>query len=102
MDYRLLFWATLIVSLLATVMGLILATADTFFAVEAIAGVGLPDDGEVICTCFGVTKGQIRVSCQNGNEDFESVKADTQAGASCGKCEDDCVKVINDFLATKQ
>lgn len=55
---------------------------------EAAGGLGvdaLPDSAQV-CSCFDVTKGQIRDAVANGCTDMSGIKATTLASTGCGGC----------------
>ncbi len=54
----------------------------------AAAGLGveaLPDTA-VVCSCYDVTKGQLREAVAGGCMDMASIKAETQASTGCGGC----------------
>jgi NifU-like protein len=53
-------------------------------------------EGEVICTCFGVTKKEIeRVVLENGLTTVEQVTNYCKAGGGCGGCHPDIEKIID-------
>jgi len=52
--------------------------------------------GEVVCTCFGVTEGEIeRAIRENGLTTVEQVTHYTKAGGGCGKCHDRIQEIID-------
>jgi len=52
--------------------------------------------GEVICTCFGVTRDEIeRVIQENRLTSVEQVTNYTKAGGGCGKCKPDIQKLLD-------
>ena len=53
-----------------------------------VAGLGvdsLPDTAQ-ICSCFDVTKGQIKEAVANGCTDMAGIKSETSASTGCGGC----------------
>jgi nitrite reductase (NADH) large subunit len=58
---------------------------------------GLPDTAQV-CSCYDVTKGQIRAAvCDAGCTDVAGVKACTRAGTGCGSC----LGLVKELVATE-
>ncbi len=52
--------------------------------------------GELVCTCFGVTEGEIeRAIRENGLSTVEQVTHYTKAGGGCGKCHDRIQEIID-------
>ena len=49
---------------------------------------------KVICTCRGITRGDIEKAVRNGADSFKKVRKETGAAGKCGKCEDDVRKAI--------
>jgi len=59
-------------------------------------------EGQVVCTCFGVTEGEIeRAIRENGLTAVEQVTHYTKAGGGCGKCQDRIQEII-DRVAGKE
>lgn len=55
---------------------------------DAAAGLGvdsLPDSAQ-ICSCYDVTKGDIKAAVANGSTDMGGIKAATEASTGCGGC----------------
>lgn len=64
---------------------------------DAVAGAGLPalPDSALICSCEGVTKGEIcRAVVEGGCESADSVRQCTKAGSGCGGC----VPMVKDLV----
>lgn len=56
-------------------------------------------EGNVICTCFGVTDKEIeRAVIENGLKTIEDVTNFTKAGGGCGGCHDEIQKIIDQTL----
>lgn len=47
------------------------------------------DKDETICTCFGLTVGDIEEAYNNGAKTYEELQDATSCGTACGMCEDD-------------
>lgn len=63
--------------------------------VNAVAGVAALPDEAVICSCEGITKGQIWQSVVEGKcESLDTIKKCTKAGTGCGGC----VPMIKDIM----
>lgn len=61
---------------------------------DAGAGVAsLPDDA-IICSCEGITKGQVCGAVNNGCEQVNAIKKCTKAGTGCGGC----VPMLKDLM----
>jgi len=77
--------------------GLILPAGDG----EAAAGLGvdaLPDSA-VICSCYDVTKGQLKEAVAGGATDMGMIKAETEASTGCGGCAALTKQVVDAELA---
>lgn len=68
--------------------------ASTGFGVDA-----LPDSAQV-CSCFDVTKGQIKEAVANGCTDMASIKGTTKASSGCGGCTGLAKQVLDAELAS--
>ncbi|CAG20905.1 nitrite reductase large subunit NirB [Photobacterium profundum] len=68
--------------------------ATTGFGVDA-----LPDSAQV-CSCFDVTKGQIKEAVANGCTDMASIKGTTKASSGCGGCTGLAKQVLDAELAS--
>jgi nitrite reductase (NADH) large subunit len=69
---------------------------------EASSGFGvdaLPDSAQV-CSCFDVTKGQIKEAVANGCTDMASIKGTTKASSGCGGCTGLAKQVLDAELAS--
>lgn len=69
---------------------------------EASSGFGvdaLPDSAQV-CSCFDVTKGQIKEAVANGCTDMASIKGTTKASSGCGGCTGLAKQVLDTELAS--
>ena len=74
-------------------------------AIADYRGIELPkhDDGEVVCTCFGVTDTEIRrVVKENHLLTVEAVTNYTKAGGGCGGCKPKIQAIINEILAAQR
>ncbi len=60
-------------------------------------GFELPDDA-LICSCEGVTKGQIADAVNQGCENFDAVKKCTRSGTGCGGCVPMVKDIVNSTL----
>jgi len=56
------------------------------------------DKDEVVCTCFGVTVGQLQEAVDNGAKTFEEVQEATSVGTGCEACVDDVKEIVNQLL----
>lgn len=68
--------------------------ASTGFGVDA-----LPDSAQV-CSCFDVTKGQIKEAVANGCTNMASIKGTTKASSGCGGCTGLAKQVLEAELAS--
>ncbi|MEH6530801.1 MAG: nitrite reductase large subunit NirB [Photobacterium frigidiphilum] len=59
----------------------------------------LPDSAQV-CSCFDVTKGQIKEAVANGCTDMASIKGTTKASSGCGGCTGLAKQVLEAELAS--
>lgn len=58
-----------------------------------------PQEGEIVCECFGVTDKEIeRVIRQNRLKSREEVTNYTKAGGGCGSCQDKIEEILNRIL----
>lgn len=55
-------------------------------------------DDKIVCSCMGVTVGDIREAVKNGASDFREVQEMTSAAAVCGKCLDYAENVVKAIL----
>ena len=53
---------------------------------------------EIICTCNGVTIGQIEEAVRQGDRNFEEVQNRLKIGKQCIKCKDIACLYIESFL----
>ena len=59
-----------------------------------------PDD-EVVCTCWDITKGDIRKKAEDGM-DFKQIQSKTGLGLSCGLCINRSEYLVNWYLKNKK
>jgi NifU-like protein len=61
-----------------------------------------PEEGEIVCKCFGVTDEKIRrVIIDNGLKNAEDVTNFTKAGGGCGECIPEIEKIIREVWAAR-
>jgi nitrite reductase (NADH) large subunit len=77
----------------ALILPVVDGEASTSFGVDA-----LPDSAQV-CSCFDVTKGQIKEAVANGCTDMASIKGTTKASSGCGGCTGLAKQVLDAELA---
>lgn len=56
------------------------------------------NDDKIVCTCMGVTVGDIREAIENGASDFEEVQETTGVSDVCGQCRDYAENVVKAIL----
>lgn len=49
---------------------------------------------KVVCSCYGITKGDIADAVENGAATFKEVKKQTKAGKACGHCKKKIKKLV--------
>lgn len=73
-------------------------------AVANYRGIKLPEpeEGEIVCKCFGVTDKKIRRAIiENNLKTVEDVTNFTKAGGGCGECIPEIEKILKDVLTEK-
>lgn len=55
------------------------------------------DLDEIVCTCTGVTAGEIREAVLSGADTVEAVQEATSAGSICGGCIDRIEELIDEI-----
>ena len=55
------------------------------------------DREKTICSCFGITAGEIEDAVKNGATTFEEVQDATNAGAGCGACISEVTELIEEL-----
>lgn len=66
-----------------------------FAVIAGRPGDGVPDRGEIVCSCFGVGSKQIAVAAKSGCRTVESIGAVLQAGTNCGSCRSEIKATID-------
>ncbi len=56
------------------------------------------DQGKVVCQCLNVTDEDIRMEVLEGVKDFDTLQKRTKVATSCGKCKDEVIKLLNQFV----
>lgn len=59
------------------------------------------DMNKTVCTCFGVTIGDIKEAIDNGAASFEEVQEITNVSTACGSCEEYARNVVEELLAER-
>ncbi|MEK6529096.1 MAG: Fe-S cluster assembly protein NifU, partial [Nitrospirota bacterium] len=73
-------------------------------AVTNYRGIKLPEpeEGEIVCICFGVTDKKIRRAIiENNLKTVEDITNFTKAGGGCGECIPEIEKILKEVLAEK-
>ncbi|MEK7307515.1 MAG: (2Fe-2S)-binding protein, partial [Nitrospirota bacterium] len=61
-----------------------------------------PEEGEIVCKCFGVTDKKIRRAIiENNLKTVEDITNFTKAGGGCGECIPEIEKILKDVLDEK-
>ena len=55
-------------------------------------------DKKEICSCYHVTKSDIKEAVKNGAVSYKEVKKETKAGKACGKCKKKIKNLIRKTL----
>ncbi len=74
-------------------------------AVANYRGIKLPEpeEGEIVCKCFGVTDKKIRRAIiENNLKTVEDITNFTKAGGGCGECIPEIEKILKDVLSEKK
>ena len=56
------------------------------------------DLNEEICTCMGVSAGDLKAAVESGAKSFEEVQDKTSVSTGCGGCEEKARQIVADFL----
>ncbi|MDD5952852.1 MAG: (2Fe-2S)-binding protein [Oscillospiraceae bacterium] len=56
------------------------------------------DKKKVVCTCYGVTNGDLEKAVKNGAQSFKEVKKATKVACACGHCKDKAKKRVKKLL----
>ena len=54
---------------------------------------------KIVCSCLGITNGQIKDAVANGARTLEEVQDATGAGTICGACTEDIQHLVDEFVA---
>ncbi len=62
-----------------------------------------PKDGnKIICNCFGVSKNEIIDAVKNGAKSLQDIQDATHAGAGCGRCKGNLIKILEENGITQK
>lgn len=53
---------------------------------------------KVICSCYHVTKGDLKRAIKNGADSYKEVKKATRIGCACGHCKKKAKKTVKKLL----
>lgn len=56
------------------------------------------DRSEVVCSCLGITYGDIEDAVKSGAKTFEEVQEKTEVGTVCGACVDSVTEMIQEMV----
>ena len=70
-----------------------------FALVAGRPGVGRPDPGATVCSCFSVGVNQIVAAVRDGCHSVEAVGKEVSAGTNCGSCRSEIGRIIDRCLA---
>lgn len=59
------------------------------------------DDKKIVCGCFNVTVGDLKITIDNGAESFEEIQEITSVAKGCKKCTDSVKELISSMVKDK-
>lgn len=60
------------------------------------------DLDQTICSCFGITVGDIKKAVDKGVTTFDELQEDTGLGTACGMCEEEAKEILSKLLSQKK
>ncbi|MEW5814076.1 MAG: iron-sulfur cluster assembly scaffold protein [Spirochaetota bacterium] len=56
------------------------------------------ENARIVCECMNVTDKDIEKAVKEGVKNYEDLQKRTKIGTSCGKCKDDTLKLLDEYL----
>ncbi|MBU9726852.1 MULTISPECIES: (2Fe-2S)-binding protein [Diplocloster] len=60
------------------------------------------DMNKTVCTCYGVTIGDLKEAIENGAGSFDEVQEITNVSTACGSCEEYARNVVEELLKEQE